>query len=447
MLNWRLENAVPAALPGNPGLIKQFADRYDRMSEALNAAVEELSNLANEGVSISLAVDEVRERAQESIGVTRKVAVRYQGASQTLNSYQDALDDAIQSAAAARNTISTNNPSAGYWRRRERDLELQRLIDPTNNTLIEDLKEANRWVTEYDNEYLSAIQSYNAAVTARDNAVNAAIAGLDSAADRADLNDGFWERIEGAFDALYDLAQKYLAPVLKIIREALEFIKQIVDVLALIVSILAIFIPVLAPLAGALALASILLSVAVLLCSLALFALGKESLGRVLSDVFNVAISVVTSIGPLRALGGLGQSMSQIGAGGVKMLGQTAAVHFSLAFRMGGETALKSAGLVLGEYAEMVGVEFATEYGEALFEANDPGTPNFSSQGPAWSDPNADPGGFDFAPEKFGESIVGGLSLGFNDIGAEFTEPFTNSVAAGVEFASAANSFSAVPAG
>jgi len=322
VLNWRLENPVPPAIPGNPTLIKQFADRYDRMSESLNAAVKELDALANEGVSISLAVDEVRDRAKESISVTRKVAVRYEGASQTLNSYQASLDSAIDAAASARNTISTNNPSAGYWRRRERDLELQRLLDPTNNDLIEDIKEANRWVTEYDNEYLTAIQAYNSAVQARDNAVNAAIAGLDTAAEKADLNDNFWEGIEGRFDAFYDLAQKYLAPLVEILRDVLEVIKKIVDILALIVTVLAIFIPVLAPIAAALTVISLVLSAAILLCSLVLFALGKETLGRVIGDVIDLAVGVVTAkLGGIKFGSVVGDAVSagtKIGAEGLE---------------------------------------------------------------------------------------------------------------------------------
>lgn len=447
MLNWRLENTVPPPMPGNPGLIAQFAQRYDRMADALYEAVDELRALANEGVSISLAIDEVRDRAEDAIGVTRKVAIRYEGASNTLNSYQDALGDAITTSGSARTTIINNNPNAGYWRRREVALRAQLLLDPSNTTLADDLREATDWVREYNDAYQTAITSYNGAAQARDNAVNSAIAGLDDAAQLAGLNDDFWEGIAGAVDAFYDLAQKYLAPIIKILREVFEFIKQIVDVLALIVGILAIFIPVLAPIAGALALASIALSLAILLCSLALFALGKETLGRVLGDVLNLAITVVTSIGPLRALGGLGTSISQIGAGGIKMLGQTAVVHFSLAFRMGGETALKSLGILGLEYAEMVIPEFISEQGETLFDRNLSDTPNWSSQGDPWTNPNASSPGVDFAVDALPDSIGGALSLGLDNFVGGFTEPFTNSVDAGIELAGNLTQIGAVPAG
>lgn len=403
MINWRMENAVPAPIPGNPGLIAEFADRYDRMAEALNQAVEELSNLANEGVSISLAVDEVRDRAQESISTTRKVAVRYQGASQTLNSYQAALSDAISSANGARDTISGNNPMAGYWRRQERELEDQLRLDPSNNTVIDDLKEANRWVTEYDNQYLTAMQTYNSAVQARDNAVNTAIAGLDDAAESAGLNDSFWEGIEGTFDALYDLAQKYLAPLVEILRDVLEILKKIVDILALIVTILAIFIPVLAPLAAALTVISLVLAAAILLCSLVLFALGKETLGRVIGDVIDLAVGVITAkLGGIKfgsVAGDLANSGATIAREGLeeatsyviqteaeKFLTDTL-VEMGLEFVAAGPSALADTNnMHISEFVDPIGsipwggspfdmAEFGPSYGENLVDVMIPNNP------------------------------------------------------------------------
>ena len=449
MLNWRLENAVPAPLPGNPTLIAQFADRYSRMSEALNQAVEELNNLANEGVSISLAVDEVRDRARDSIDTTRKVAVRYEGAAQTLSSYQDALGDAISSAASARNTINSNNPSAGYWRRRERDLELQRLLDPTNNDLIEDIKEANRWVTEYDNEYLTAIQTYNTAVQTRDNAVNSAIAGLNNAAEQAGLNDDFWERIEGGLDALYDLAQKYLAPLIEMYRELLEFLKQIVDILCLIVSILAIFIPVLAPFAALLTVISLAMSAMILICSLLLFALGKETLGRVLGDIIDLAVGLVTSkLGPLK---NLGASSSLIKETGGQVLATQGTIVLKFMFGAGTEVAAGVGIELLKEAGSTVAVDFASNLAESF--ANESFT-NTMGDWPQGGQPwGGDNGGLEFEPGNFtwdhvgeagADALTGGALMPFVD---GFQNNFTNIAKSNADLATNLGQFGAVPAG
>ena len=442
MLNWRLENQVPPPMPGNPGLIQQFAQRYDRMADALNEAVGELRALANEGVSISLAIDEVRERAQESIDTTQRVAIRYAGASRTLNSYQDALGDAIATTAAARNTIAGNNPNAGYWRRQELALRAQLLIDPSNTTVADDLREATGWVRQYDAEYQQAITSYNNATYARDAAVNTAIAGLDDAAQLAGLNDNFWEGIEGAFDAFYDLAQKYLAPIITIIREVLEVIKSIVDILAFIVTILAIFIPVLAPIAAALTIVSLALSVLIFACSLVLFALGKETLGRVLGDLIGVAVSCLTAVVPV----GLGNSVSAIAQNGVTMLSQTAAVHLSLAFRMGTQTAIRSAGVVLGEVGQEVAVSYGTEIVTSFMEQN--ANETFSTSGQPWTNPDSTPGGqspsFDF---DWGGELLNAATGGITGLPGQVVESFNTSVDAGMEYAQNVTQITAVPAG
>ena len=316
-------NVVPAALPGTPSTIASFADRYGRMAEALNEAVKELRILANENVSISLAIDEVRSRAEESIDVTSRVALRYEGAGNTLNAYQASLSAAQAKANAARSTISSNNPRAAYWRNEEDRLTREILFNGSDPTLAADLLEASKWVAHYDGEFTDAMAKYHAAEHDRDAAVNLAIAGLNDASEAANLNDNFFEAIEGVFDVLYDFAQKYLAPLIEIIRAAMELVKQIVDILALIVSILAIFIPVLAPLAAALTIISLVLGALILLCSLVLFALGKETIGRVIGDAINFAAGLITA-----KMGGAFKPSAFMTAGGT--VGSRAAVRTRL---------------------------------------------------------------------------------------------------------------------
>ena len=136
---------------------------------------------------------------------------------------------------------------------------------------------------------------------------------LDDVADRSELNDGAWDHLGAFFEGVYEWCQEYLAPALEIIRKIAEVVKSIVDVLSLIVGILSIFLPFLAPLAAALTLVSLGLAALILVCSLLLFVLGKESLGRVLSDAIGLATSVLTS-----KLGGL-----KIFSPGAKLAGFT----------------------------------------------------------------------------------------------------------------------------
>jgi hypothetical protein len=302
-----LDNPVPSAFAGDPGLIERFARNYSSTADALRHAATELRALANDNVTISLAVDKVRDRADGAYLDTIKVAERYEGAAETYHAYQSALSAAQTQANAARTQVAHNNDNARYWRRQQRELQLEVLTDPSKAT---ELVTANHEVSHYDAEFHRAMHQYNIAVEDKRRAVVAAMAGLDDAATLAGLNDNLFEAAIGVAEVLYDLAQKYLTPILQRLRAVLEIIKSIVDIISLIVSIASIFLPLLAPLAAALALASMALSVAILLCSLTLMALGKETIGRVLGDVINVAASVVSAklAGAFkpRALSGLG---------------------------------------------------------------------------------------------------------------------------------------------
>jgi hypothetical protein len=427
MLNWKLENLVPPTMAGNPTTISQFAARYDRMADALHEAVGELQALANKGVTISLAVDEVREKASQAVDNTRKVATRYEGAATTLHAYQHALSEAIGHVNSARHTISSNNPNAGYWRRKKLELEAKLLFDSGNTELIDDVQEAENWVRQYDTEYASAIATYNAAVEARDHAVNSAIAGLHDAAIRADLNDNFFESVVGLYDAAYDLAQKYLAPLIETLRGVLELLKQIVDVLSFIVTILAIFIPVLAPFAAALALASILLSLAVLMCSVLLFALGKETLGRVLSDCIGLVVSVVTSkLGPLKNIGSSSKLLAGAGKDVVPMLADTARVNVHLAFGMGAKEALKNTGLLIADYGQDVAVDFATSEVQDFAKSSTLTTHDMANGGPPWEkSPSFGMDFSDFTFEGAGENMKDALSKGVTGWAGGFGDSFS----------------------
>jgi hypothetical protein len=318
-----MDDPIPGTLPGEPDVVNRFARTYSTTADALRDATTELKALANSHVTVSDAVDEVREKARSAQESVDKVATRYEGASQTLYTYGSELSAAQNRANTARNRIDNNNDSARYWRSRLAMLLIQaNVANAADPEYVADVKEARRKVNEFAAEYQAAMAEYNAAWSDRDDAINRAISGLEDAASQAGLNDDFWEAIQGAVQQLYELAQKYLAPLIEQLRGLLELIKSIVDLISLIVTIVALFVPALAPLALALTIASLALSAMILLCSLTLYALGKESLGRVLGDAIGLVVGIVTSkLGgsgaahaAQGAVAGAGQTFSQVAA-------------------------------------------------------------------------------------------------------------------------------------
>jgi hypothetical protein len=410
-----MTDPIPAPLSGDPDTIQRFAQNYRDTANALRDAVSSLAELANENVTISLAVDEVREKATDAREATGKVATRYEGAADTYSAYRTSLADAQSRAEQARTAIDANNSSARYWRDRRRQLIAQSVLAPSEE-ILEDLTEANERVSGFAAEFTAAMAVYNQAVQDKADAVANAIAGLDAAADAAGLNDGFFEAISGALQQLYELAQTYLAPLIEQLREILEFIKSIVDVLSFIVTILAIFIPALGPIALALTVLSIALSAAIFLASVALFALGKESLGRVLSDGIGVVISIVTS---------------KIGAGGAHAAGTAAQVPFTQVAAANGGV-LRTVFAATAEVSEAASRDAVEELGQnavnfALETTLDISIDQFpNSNGPVvGADPNVMQDGgmsWDFNnmtdPSHYGEFIID-QSLGVVAPGAE----------------------------
>jgi hypothetical protein len=304
---------VPPPLTGNPEVVSRFATSYQRTADALRTAAQELLALSNTQVSIGEAVDAVRAKAQEAhTGITR-VATRYEGASRAYSGYEVALADAKSKADRARSLISGNNGDAAYWRERKAELTVKVTLNGGSDAeQVKDLTEATHRVRDYDQDAAGAMTLYNEAVDDKHVAVITAMHALETAAEASKLNDDFFQSLVGAGQELYQLAQKYLAPILKELRSILELIKKIVDILALVFTILALFIPALGPIALALTVVSLALAAAIFLCSLVLFALGKATLGQVVSDGISLVIGIVTSkLGGTAVFGGTGAFTSE----------------------------------------------------------------------------------------------------------------------------------------
>lgn len=351
------DDAIPEPLTGTPHQIAAHARVMTATADALRTAITELRNMASEHVTISEAVDELRVKADGVRADIEKVETRYRGAAEAMVTYKEALSAAQTRADNARSRISDNNSDALYWRKRKKELQQRVLAGESSQELLDDLLTAKNKVAGYATEFASAMAEYNAAVSDKEAAVTAAMNALHDVAKTAGLDDGFWDRVGAVVEMVYEWAQENIGPFIEKLRAVLEIIKGIIDLLALIVGVLSLFLPFLGPLAAALTLVSIGLSAAILLCSLVLFALGRETLGRVLSDTIGLATSIITA-----KLGGIGDKLK--GADQFfkpsmwSSLGTTARTELAFAKF---EFAFLRSGLGTGETVGMYGMEIANK--------------------------------------------------------------------------------------
>lgn len=387
---------VPDELTGDPDTVARFARAFDSTAEALRDAARELALVANENITISLAIDEVRDRAEEVVADTRRVADRYQGAADTFERYANDLRSAQERGNGARNDIITNNSNASYWRHRARELRFMVQMGNVDPDVLDDLELATRRANYYDDLYAGYIGTYGSARESREQAIIRAINGLHDAESASGLNDGLFDALLGDLGQLWDLVSKYLGPVLEVLRDVLELVKQIVDLLALIVTILSIFIPVLAPLAAALGALSAVLGIAIFAASALLFLMGRETLGRVLADGIMAVVGVVTS--KLGVNGWAKESLGSMIKGGFTTVASTTASSGTTILASAGEKLLENA---IHQQIEAGGevLSFVVGEGLDLRLGMDPSTP-------VWDMAGADPSDMLF---EVADGIFGGL--------------------------------------
>lgn len=289
------DDPIPDEIEGDPDTVEGFATAFTSTAQALRDAARDLRAVANESITISLAIDEVREKADGIEADTDKVAERYEGAGTTFAAYATSLRGARALGNGARANMISNNEESRYWRHRERDLRLRVQLGASDAEVLADFEQARGLADQADRQYSTYLTQYRAAVEAKDAAVQAAIGGLDNAAKAAGLDDGFFDRVLGDLQQLWELVSEYIGPYLEVLREVLTILKKIVDALALIVTVLAIFFPMLAPIALALTALSAVIGIAIFAMSLLLFAMGRTSLGTVIADGIMAVVGVVAA--------------------------------------------------------------------------------------------------------------------------------------------------------
>jgi hypothetical protein len=415
-----IHDPVPVPLSGNAATVHAKALVMTATADALRTAISELRSLSSDTVTISEAVDELRDKADGVRGDIDKVETRYRGAADAMSSYHTGLGNAQARADRARQRITDNNSDAAYWRRHEEDLKQRVLSGESSQELLDELKDVQRRVEGYADEFLAAMEEYHAAEGDKRDAAAAAVNALQNAADAANLDDGFWDRVGAVVEVMYEWAQENLGPFIEKLRAVLEIIKGIIDILALIVGVLSLFLPFLAPLATALTLVSVGLAAAILLCSLVLFALGRESLGRVLSDAIGLATSVITSkmggtnlFKPAEKLAGLSQVVKpSVWSSGMQM------ARFEFAFTR----AVVGTGETVGIYGmEIAGKLFPP--GRTLVKLGSGIGAGFVSGG---LDVN-----FDLFPENGGGAFQGGWDVSGEDATKAVFKPIANTLSGG----------------
>ncbi len=278
---------IPDELAGEPDSLRDFAKKYQRISDALKAAASELANLANVDTTVSEAVDQVRTKARGAQADTLLVSEHYGTAAQTYATYATKLSEAQLRANQARAAIAALKGSADRaTQTRDAAVDQAKFALPSQQ-MADELKQANANFAHYEGEYAAEMQRYNHAVSDKAAAVAEAISRLEDAEKASKLSDTWYQAVAAKARDVYDWAKKNLTPWLKAIRALAKVIASIIDVIAMFVSVVN-------PVVGrAIAGISLALNALALLCSLTLYALGEGSIADVIVDTIGLAVSAL----------------------------------------------------------------------------------------------------------------------------------------------------------
>jgi len=284
---------VPPPLGGDPATITLFATKYGKIAAALVSAADELRSLANSDVSVGKSITAVKERALGAQSDTLKVAAHYSGASSTYATYAVSLRDAQQKAQSARQMILGFEADAMRHQQHHDSLVAEAQTGLASQETADALNLANSQLATFKSDYANAMSVYAGAVEDKRVAVQTAISQLADAAQVAGLVDSVFDVIKEGLHDLYQLAQKYLAPLLVKIRAVLKLIQAVLDTLSFIASFIPIPIVKVVLAAAALAVSSLALQ-----CSIVLFLLGKGTASQIIGDAIDMATSVLAVVTP-----------------------------------------------------------------------------------------------------------------------------------------------------
>lgn len=296
-------------LPGNPTMLRTMADEHLATAESIGNAASALRLLANRIRTRSLAVDVVRDVADDVSDLIVKAEIRYSGTAQALRTYSFALEAAQSRANGAINASASNQSELSTARYYMADAEERAHRDtPERVQAIEDYGRWKQRVRDLEDQIGAAQGEYAGAAADVNDAAQIAISAINDAIERSGLNDSILDRMREAWDALCEVWETYIAPILSLIQEIVGFLAELAGFLAFILA----FIPGMQGIAAALLTVALVLHGLSLLLTLVLALSGDRSLG----DIIMATLGVVLATIPLA--GGAANHIAKLASSSIK---------------------------------------------------------------------------------------------------------------------------------
>ena len=219
-------------IPGDPGVVRQAAQNYADVAEAINTARDRLLAITFKGKSHH--IDKLRSDCEDLVVQIKQASSRCSGAAGALKTYAGALEGAQAKSLPILKEAKEAQGDRRRWKQEEWEqyCRHQRTTNPVERSRAEsDYRAAQSKRAAAEGRIAQARERLKAVVKERDEAGNRAADALRETSRNSPLKDTFWEKVQNVISDVITWLEKTALPTLDKISVALAIVTIAVTVL------------------------------------------------------------------------------------------------------------------------------------------------------------------------------------------------------------------------
>lgn len=222
-------------IPGDPGVVRQAAQNYADVAEAINTARDRLNAITFKGKSHH--IDELRGKCEDLVVQIKQASSRCSGAAGALKTYAGALEGAQAKSLPILKEAKEAQGDQRRWKQEEWEqyYRHQRTTNPVERSRAEsDYRAAQSKRAAAEGRIAQARERLKAVIKERDEASNRAADALRETSRNSPLKDTFWEKVQNVISDVGKWLEKHVKPLLENLSKAIDvaiFVAGIVTLL------------------------------------------------------------------------------------------------------------------------------------------------------------------------------------------------------------------------
>lgn len=222
-------------IPGDPGVVRQAAQNYADVAEAINTARDRLNAITFKGKSHH--IDELRGKCEDLVVQIKQASSRCSGAAGALKTYAGALEGAQAKSLPILKEAKEAQGDQRRWKQEEWEqyYRHQRTTNPVERSRAEsDYRAAQSKRAAAEGRIAQARERLKAVIKERDEVGNRAADALRETSRNSPLKDTFWEKVQNVISDVGKWLEKHVKPLLENLSKAIDvaiFVAGIVTLL------------------------------------------------------------------------------------------------------------------------------------------------------------------------------------------------------------------------